>query len=231
MFIIGLMGGHYSGHFDLSRRELLKRIAGWTAGMPFATLHPLFSAPVSREQARRPISIVGPGVFSERDDSLLEALEALNFLYFWEQANPDTGLVRDRCNVRTLEKSDLGSIAATGFGLTALCIAVKRGYISFVEARSRALTTLRFLWEKLPHHRGFFYHWNNINTGERLWDSEVSSIDTAILLCGVLTCRAHFQHTEISQLAYEIFNRADWNWLSEDTAILPHGWRPESGFL
>ena len=90
---------------------------------------------------------------------------------------------------------------------------------------------MRFLWKKLPNHRGFFYHWANINTGERLWDSEVSSVDTAILLCGVLTCREHFEHSEISDLAYDIFNRVDWTWLSEDTRILPHGWTPESGFL
>ena len=125
----------------------------------------------------------------------------------------------------------MGSIAATGFGLTALCIGEKRGYISHAEARERVLNTLRFHWRKLPNHRGFFYHWANINTGERLWDSEVSSIDTAILLCGILTCRQHFEHSEISTLATDIFNRVDWSWLSEDTSILPHGWRPESGFL
>jgi len=77
----------------------------------------------------------------------------------------------------------------------------------------------------------FFYHWANINTGERMWQSEISSIDTAILLCGILTCREYFQHSEISELAYDIFNRVDWNWLSEDTPILPHGWTPENGFL
>jgi hypothetical protein len=64
-----------------------------------------------------------------------------------------------------------------------------------------------------------------------LWQSEVSSVDTSILLCGILTCRQYFEHSEISQLAHEIFNRVDWNWLSEDTRILPHGWTPEGGFL
>jgi len=98
-------------------------------------------------------------------------------------------------------------------------------------ARERAVASLRFLWKKLPTHRGFFYHFANINTGERVWDSEVSSVDTAILLCGILTCRQHFQHSEISLLAYEIFNRVDWTWLSEDTSLLPHGWTPEIGFL
>jgi hypothetical protein len=83
----------------------------------------------------------------------------------------------------------------------------------------------------MPNHRGFFYHFANIKTGERIWDSEISSIDTAILLCGVLTCRQHFRHAEISRLASEIFNRVEWTWLSEDTALLPHGWSPEIGFL
>jgi hypothetical protein len=64
-----------------------------------------------------------------------------------------------------------------------------------------------------------------------MWDSEISSIDTAILLCGVLTCRQHFRHEEIYNLAANIFNRVEWNWLSEDTTLLPHGWAPETGFL
>jgi hypothetical protein len=70
-----------------------------------------------------------------------------------------------------------------------------------------------------------------MNTGERLWDSEVSSVDTAIMLCGVLTCRQYFQNSEIRRLAKEIFDRVDWIWLSQDTSLLPHGWMPETGFL
>ncbi|MBZ5641180.1 MAG: hypothetical protein LAO19_00325 [Acidobacteriia bacterium] len=215
----------------MSRRDLLLRIPALTACIPFVSPDPLLLTAPPRERVDKSQPSTAPRFFSGGDEALLEALEALNFQYFWEQANPDTGIVRDRCNVRTLDKSELGSIAATGFGLTALCIGVKRGLVSYAEARGRALNTFRFLWKKLPHHRGFFYHWASINTGERLWESEISSIDTAILLCGVLACRQFFQHSEISELGSEIFNRADWNWLSEDTSILPHGWRPETGFL
>ncbi len=171
--------------------------------------------------------------FSPEDDQLLEDLEKANFLYFWEQGNPQTGLVKDRANARSSsDTSIVASIAATGFGLTALCIGHQRNFIPLADARDRALATLRFLWKKLPTHRGFFYHFANINTGERVWDSEVSSVDTAILLCGILTCRQHFEkHSEITNLAYEIFNRVDWTWLSEDTSLLPQGWTPEIGFL
>lgn len=168
----------------------------------------------------------------EEDDLLLEEVEHATFLYFWEQASPQTGLVRDRCNARAPDNNVLGNIAATGFGLTAICIGEKRGYVSYAQARDRVAKTLRFLWTRLPTHRGFFYHWTNINTGVRLWESEVSSVDTAILLCGVLTCRQHFiRNAEIADLAERIYNRVNWDWLSEDTLILPGGWTPETGFL
>jgi hypothetical protein len=83
----------------------------------------------------------------------------------------------------------------------------------------------------LPNHRGFFYHFANPETGERMFDSEVSSVDTSILLCGILTCREHFRHAGVTQLANLIFSRVDWSWLSEDTSLLTHGWTPEVGFL
>jgi hypothetical protein len=169
---------------------------------------------------------------SAEDDAFLDQLERATFLYFWEQSDLQTGLVKDRCNVRRERDSGaVASLAATGFGLTALCIGSERGYVSPSEARDRVITTLRFLSAGMPTHRGFFYHWADIRTGKRIWDSEISSIDTAILLCGVLTCRQHFRYREITQLAAQIFNRVDWTWLSADTSLLPHGWTPEVGFL
>ena len=168
---------------------------------------------------------------SPQDDQFLDALQRACFLFFWEQANPQTGLIKDRCNVRTNDTSLGASIASSGFGLSAICIAEKRGYISPTAARQRVLQSLSFLWHKLPTHRGFFFHFANINTGERMWDSEVSSVDTALLLCGVLTCRAHFEDKDIDQLAHAIFDRVEWTWLAEDTSLLSHGWTPELGFI
>jgi hypothetical protein len=215
---------------NLPRRDLLKQMAGLGLCLPFSWRIPFLLA-IADEQHLKPALPPVPTSLSPADDALLEELEKANFLYFWEQGNPQTGMVKDRCNTRTNDTGIVASIAATGFGLTALCIGQKRGYVSLSDARERAVASLRFLWKKLPTHRGFFYHFANINTGERVWDSEVSSVDTAILLCGILTCRQHFQHSEISLLAYEIFNRVDWTWLSEDTSLLPHGWTPEIGFL
>jgi len=168
---------------------------------------------------------------SEEQDKFLDDLQRAGCLYFTEQASPQTGLVRDRFTVRGKDRGGVASIAATGFGLTALCIAQSRGYLPHAQARDRALIALRFLWRKLPHHRGFFFHFADMNTGARQWDSEVSSLDTAILLCGALTCRRFFHNQEIDELSEAIFHRVDWTWLSEDTELLPHGWTPESGFL
>lgn len=221
-----------------SRREFLKH-GGSAAALLYLGERSLLGADGGNPGAKTNASDVDDLPFvmpakytlTDSDDEFLENLEHASFLFFWEQANPDTGIVRDRCNAVKPSGSDLGSIAAVGYGLTALCIGDKREYVPHYEVRTRVANTLRFLWKKMPNHRGFFYHWANINNGERLWDSEVSSIDTAILLCGILMCRAHFPHSEISQLAYDIFNRIDWTWLSEDTSVLPHGWTPESGFL
>lgn len=212
----------------ISRREFLDQIVRLGIVLPVACgMLPVSAAP----QTACPAPAPAPGRLAADDAQLLEEIERANFLFFWEQANPQSGLVRDRVNVRTMGDGVVGSIAATGFGLTALCIGQKRGYVSPAEASGRVLTTLRFIWGKLPIHRGFFFHWANVETGERIWDSEISSVDTAILLCGVLTCREHFRHPEIRRLASQILRRVDWTWLSEDTSLLPHGWTPEIGFL
>jgi hypothetical protein len=214
----------------LSRRRLLK---GFLQGSLCLPLTPLLSALDAPDQEHaKPASPPSSSTLSDADRDFLYELECLTFRYFWEQANPATGLVKDRCNVRTAtDNGVVASIAATGFGLTSLCIAEEEGFILRDQAIERVATTLRSLWKKLPNHRGFFYHWANINTGERIWDSEISSVDTAILLCGVLTCREHFRDAEVTRLASEVLNRVEWTWLSEDTALLSHGWTPEFGFL
>jgi len=209
-----------------SRREVLRQILG-------ASLLPLLPKPalcaLQAQEAIAPTS--AEPVLSPEDDQFLNDVEAASFLFFWEQGNSKTGMVKDRTNVHAERPHDAASIAATGFGLTALCIGAQRGFVSSDNALERVFATLRFLWRKLPNHRGFFYHFANPETGERMFDSEVSSVDTAILLCGILTCKQHFRHPAVAELANLIFSRVDWTWLSEDTTLLTHGWTPEIGFL
>jgi hypothetical protein len=125
----------------LSRRRLLRKTLCVGASAQFNLARSLDSA--------------GAVVLSQEDKQFLEHLEKASFLFFWEQANPETGLVKDRCNVRASDNGMVASIAATGFGLTALCIGQENGWVSLRDARDRAIVSLRFLAKKMPTHRGF----------------------------------------------------------------------------
>lgn len=179
------------------------------------------------------------GSFTPADDVFLEDLSHRAFLYFQEHSNPTTGLVLDRARAdgrahdATHPSFQIASSAATGFGLTALCTGAERGWITRDAARERTRMTLRFLVTRAPHKRGWFLHWMDARTGERRWRSEYSSIDTALLLAGVLTARGYFsEDAEITRLATVIYNRVDFPWMLRGRpALLSHGWKPETGFL
>jgi len=145
-----------------SRREILRQILGASL-LPCVRILPAWSfetpAPNPADSKTKMPTL------STEDDQFLNDVEHASFLFFWEQGNSKTGMVKDRCNVRTPRTGDAASIAATGFGLTALCIGAQRGFIGSAEALERVFATLRFLWKKLPNHRGFFYHFANSETG------------------------------------------------------------------
>ena len=167
----------------------------------------------------------------DTDAALLDELSKRSFLFFWEQAGEDSGLIADRARADGSTRFDVASIASTGFGLTALCVADERGWLGEGEALERVRKTLRFVHDDLPHHKGFYYHFVDIDTGERRWESELSSIDTALLLAGVLHARAYFDDEEVDRLATAIYERVDWPWMLNGGETLSHGWRPESGFI
>jgi len=169
--------------------------------------------------------------FSHQDDAFLEELERASFRLFWENAHPQTGQVIDRIAPGGNEIASVSSIAATGFGLSALSLADRREWLRPGEAKERVRATLRFVARQMSPKNGFYYHFVDWSTGKRAWRCEVSSIDTAILLCGALTCRQYFADAEIQDLAAEIYDRVDWRWLYHQGTYLGHGWTPERGFL
>src|SRR5262245_17964661 len=188
--------------------------------------------PVAQAPASVPRSTL-----SAADEALLEDLSKRSFMFFWEQADPATGIVRDRSRTDgspvPTNARDVGSIASVGFGLSGLCIAAERGWVPRQAAVDRARTTLRFFAGKMEHQRGWFFHFVNLRTGAREWSSELSSIDSALLLAGVLTVRQCFAHDgDVRQLGEAIYRRVDFNWmLAGHPGLLSHGWKPESGFL
>ena len=171
---------------------------------------------------------------SNEDDAFLDELQFQGCMFFWEQGSATTGQILDRALNNLNGARDprrMASIASTGFGLTALCIADHRGFLPHAQIVERVRTTLKWHLNSMPEVHGFFYHFTDIETGERYRGSELSSIDTAILLCGMLMARAYFDDPQIQSLALQIYERVDWPWMLNGGKAFSMGWQPESGFL
>jgi hypothetical protein len=211
----------------LTRRELLALIAKGALAAPLLS-STLFSR-VQNDQSLSRQSL--PDAWELSDEALLEEIVSRGFLYFWNEASPRTGFVRDRALADGgLASRHMASIAATGFGLTALCIGHQRHYAPSKEICARVITTLSYLLNHAEQVNGFYYHFVDIETGRRYRRSEISPIDTAILLCGVLTARQYFQHPEIERLASSIYRRVNWRWMLNGGRTFAMCWTPESQF-
>ncbi|MCI0690417.1 T9SS type A sorting domain-containing protein [candidate division KSB1 bacterium] len=173
------------------------------------------------------------------DSAFLDLVQRASFDFFWKEANPSNGLIKDRS-----ANGAPCSIASVGFGLTAIGIAIDRGWITRAAGRDRVLTTLKTFWEKPQGrdpqgyigYKGFFYHWLDMDTALRTWNSELSSIDSALLLAGILYAKQYFTEADsleskIRALADSIYYRVDWNWMRNFQPNLTLGWHPETGFI
>ena len=168
----------------------------------------------------------------------LESLQRETLRYFLRETNPRNGLVLDKTALDWP-----ASIAATGLALAAYPVAVERGLITRTAAIEIVLATLRFFWNSrqgpepdATGYHGFYYHFLDMQTGQRAWQCELSTVDSTILLAGALTAGAYFdaattQEGEIRALADALYLRADWPWAQDGGATVTHGWKPESGFL
>lgn len=167
------------------------------------------------------------------DTALLEQVQRRAVLYFVEQCDPHTGLALDRAALDGLPggKRAPSSSAATGFALTAWCIGEERGWLPAGEALRRARTVLRFVLEEHAHKRGWLYHFVEASNGRRVWQSEASTIDTALFLQGALFAREFLRDPEVTDLVGRLYRRIDWTWALNGGDTLAHGWRPETGFI
>lgn len=199
-------------------------------------------------ESTKPAKAKVPGVVVERSrvfdperdgDPVINNLQRRTFRFFWDTTNKQNGMAPDR-----FPSPSFASTAAVGFALTAYVVGAERGFVSRSQARLRALRTLRFL-ESLPQgpeetgmagYKGFYYHFVHMHNGQRFGTSELSTVDTALLLGGVLLSQSYFDRDnrseqEIRDLAEKIYGRVDWQWAQNRPPVLSHGWRPESGFL
>jgi hypothetical protein len=182
-----------------------------------------------------PIDADPNGVPTEEE---LNRLQLTTLLYYLHESNPANGLIRDKT-----APGAPSSIAAVGLALASLPVLVERGVVSREFAPEVVLRTLRFFRDSpqgpepdATGYRGFYYHFLDMKSGRRVWECELSTIDSAFLFAGMLTCAAYFdadseEEAEVRRLADELYRRADWQWALNGGAAVSHGWRPETGFI
>ena len=171
-------------------------------------------------------------------DETLDAIQRETFAYFVHEANPENGLIAD-----TAREGAPASIAAVGLALAAYPVGVERAFITRTAAVARTLATLRFFRDSLQGtgveatgYKGFYYHFLDMKTGRRVWDCELSTVDSTFLLAGMLTAAAYFDEDsadehEIRTTADELYRRADWQWAQHGGATVTQGWEPKGKFL
>ena len=162
----------------------------------------------------------------ESDEALLERFQRAAFDYFLTECNPANGLVAD-----TTRAGSPASIAVVGFALSSYPVGVERGWMTRAAAAARTLATLRFFWSSRQSeagdatgYKGFYYHFLDMQTGARVWQSELSLIDSTLLLAGVLTASVYFGEEtpieeEIRTLAGELYLRVDWQWADRKSVV------------
>ncbi|GAC1659188.1 MAG: glucoamylase family protein [Gemmatimonadaceae bacterium] len=172
------------------------------------------------------------------NEQALDETQRAAFSYFLEAANPVNGLIAD-----TSRANSPCSIAVIGFALSSYPIAVERGWMTRTDAINRSLAVLRFFRDseqsespKATGYKGFYYHFLDMQTGVRVWRSELSTIDSALLIAGALTAAQYFtattaDETELRDLAEMLYRRVDWRWSQGGATTLRQGWKPECGFL
>jgi hypothetical protein len=215
----------------LSRRKLLQGCGAGLAALPFASMLGCGGCSSGSGTGGSPVPPPGGTPYQGTDDQLLDEIQKATFQFFWNETNPTTGQIKDRAYLNGNDTRTMASVAATGFGLSALCIGDARGFGKTTDIINRVRNTLQFLYNTVPNVHGFYYHFLDMNTGQRWSTCELSSIDTSILLCGILTARQYFADAEIQDLATKIYNRVDWPWMLNGGTMFSMGWTPESGFL
>jgi hypothetical protein len=171
-------------------------------------------------------------------EDALDRIQRAAFLYFVETTNPANGLIAD-----TSRNGSPCSIAVVGFALSVFPVAVERGWIERKDAVERSLALLRFFKDSdqsgapdATGYKGFYYHFLSMETGARVWQSELSMVDSALLIAGALTAATYFSRddadeVELREIADALYRRVDWRWAQDERGVIRQGWKPESGFL
>lgn len=207
------------------------------AAQSVTTIELYLEPPPKSTKGDTPSATPAPYAFKKADEALLERLQSAAFGYFTQYADPHSGLVADNS-----KPDSAASISSTGFALSCYPIASERGWLSRKQAAETTLKTLAFLHAsrqgedtRASGYKGFYYHFLDMTSGARAQESELSTIDTAILLAGTLTAAAYFDRAskierEIRTLCQTLFDRVQWPWTLDKHGKVQESWKPEGGF-
>src|ERR1700723_1765691 len=216
----------------VNRRDFLRSASAVSAGLAFSGVTELSAKETSLRDELFKLDPQAP------DSEMLDNLRRAIVDYYLKEANLRNGLIADRT-----QPGSPSSIAAVGMGLSVYIVAVERNILPRADAVDRTLALLRFLHSShqgpepnATGYNGFYYHFLDMQTGCRAIQCELSTVDTAILMAGVLTAASYFaansaKESEIRKLAENLYARIDWQWALDKGTTISHGWMPESGFL
>ena len=168
------------------------------------------------------------------DSALIDQLQRGAFSYIVDYTDAETGLVAD-----TSRPGSPCSIAVVGFALSSYPVAVKNGWMSRTAAAAQTLKTLQTFWTSTQSdqpdatgYKGFYYHFLHMQTRRRVWQCELSLVDTTLLLAGVLVAGCYFdgggEEAEIRKLADALYRRVDWQWAQNNGGTVAQGWKPNA---
>lgn len=177
------------------------------------------------------LAVADDSGLSDDEILFLDLVQQRSFEFFLKESHPKSGLVKDKAGNFSPDSYQISSIAATGFGLSAMIVGAERGWISRETAYEYCRGTLEFVLHEMPHRNGFLPHFVNWETGRPTRQTEYSSIDTALFLAGALHAAGHFPGTEVATLAGELYERVDFPWMLNEGSTLSMGYKDQQGFI
>ncbi len=186
------------------------------------------------DKKENPVEIEKPDPLSEQE--LLDKVQLDAFRYFWDYAEPNSKLARERYHISEPSfDMNVVTTGGSGFGLMNILVGIERGFITRSQAISNLQTSLRFLRDANRFH-GAWSHWMDGTNGNVIPFGTVDNggdiVETAFLCQGLICVREYFKNgtaeeQELANLADTLWKGVEWNWYTKGENALYWHWSPQ----